>query len=57
MLIAAEDPQEPQLDKLLAQPPAKAPATFDDLLSSAEKPKRSLDDLLGADVDEPDPGA
>lgn len=53
LLTAAEDPKEPQLDRLLAQP--KATGTLDDLLTRSEQPKRSLDDLLGAGADEPDP--
>jgi hypothetical protein len=57
LLTAAEDPGSPQLDHLLDQPPAKPATTFDDLLSKADKPKRSLDDLLGAVGDEPDPGS
>lgn len=52
LLAAAEDPQEPQLDKLLDRSQAKPTSTFDDLLSKAEKPKRSLDDLLGSAGDE-----
>jgi hypothetical protein len=51
LLAAAEDPKEPQLDKLLERPQTPS-STFDDLLSKAEKPKRSLDDLLGSAGDE-----
>jgi hypothetical protein len=51
LLAAAEDPREPQLDKLLERPQAPSSA-FDDLLSKAEEPKRSLDDLLGSAGDE-----
>jgi hypothetical protein len=53
LLTAAEDPKEPQLDRLLAQP--KTTGTLDDLLTRSERPKRSLDDLLGAGAEEPDP--
>jgi hypothetical protein len=53
-LAAADDPKDPQLDKLL-EPGSKPSATFDDLLSEADRPKRSLDDLLGAAGDDPEP--
>ena len=58
LLAAADDPAAPQLDTLLDRPESKPSSTFDDLLSRAEKPKRSLDDLLGSPGDEakhPDP--
>jgi hypothetical protein len=57
LLSAAEDPESAQLDRLLARPPAKPTTTFDDLLTDADKPKRSLDDLLGAGGDEPEPSS
>jgi hypothetical protein len=56
LLSAADDPQAPELDRLLGQPAPKPSTSFDDLLSKAEKPKRSLDDLLGSGEDEPHPG-
>jgi hypothetical protein len=52
LLAAAEDPQAPELADLLDRPQAKPSSTFDDLLSKAEKPKRSLDDLLGSGGEE-----
>ncbi|MEP7060510.1 MAG: hypothetical protein ABI828_07240 [Actinomycetota bacterium] len=52
LLTAAEDPEEPQLDRLLEQPATKPATTFDDLLHNAEKPKSSLDDLLGSGSDD-----
>jgi hypothetical protein len=54
LLAAADDPKDPQLDKLL-EPGSKPSSTFDDLLSRADKPKRSLDDLLGSAGDDPEP--
>jgi hypothetical protein len=54
LLAAADDPKDPQLDKLL-EPGSKPSTTFDDLLSEADRPKRSLDDLLGAAGDDPEP--
>ena len=54
LLAAAEDPAAPQLGNLLDLPQAQASSTFDDLLSKVEKPKRSLDDLLGAGGGQPD---
>jgi hypothetical protein len=59
LLAAADDPKDPQLDKLLDRPGSKPSSTFDDLLSKADKPKRSLDDLLGSagDGSEPPEGA
>jgi len=52
LLTVADDPKEPELDRLLAEPSAKG--SLDELLSRSEQPKRSLDDLLGAGADEPD---
>jgi hypothetical protein len=55
LLAAAEDAQDPQsseLDTLIDRTHTKLASTFDDLLSNAEKPKRSLDDLLGSGPDE-----
>jgi hypothetical protein len=55
MLAAAENSRGSELDDLLDRPQAKPSSTFDDLLSKAEKPKRSLDDLLGGPgTDEPE---
>jgi hypothetical protein len=54
LLAAADDPKDPQLDKLL-EPGSKPSSTFDDLLSGVDKPKRSLDDLLGVAGDDPEP--
>jgi hypothetical protein len=55
LLTAAEDPQEPGLDRLLGERTETAP-TFESLLAREDRPpKRSLDDLLGADVNEPEP--
>ena len=54
LLAAAEDPQAPKLDNFLDHPKAKPSTTFDDLLSKAQKPKRSLDDLLGSSKDDPE---
>jgi hypothetical protein len=48
LLAAAEDdPESPTLDDAIERSDAKPSRSIDDLLSKAEKPKRSLDDLLG----------
>ncbi len=57
LLAAADDSQGAQsseLDSLIDRSLSKPSSTFDDLLSKAEKPKRSLDDLLGASGDNQD---
>jgi hypothetical protein len=57
LLAAAEDSQASQgseLDNLIGGTQSKPSSTFDDLLSKAQKPKRSLDDLLGSGTDEPE---
>ena len=51
LLVAADDPKAPKGDNLLDQPPPKPSTTFDDLLAKPEKPKPSLDELLGGDSD------
>jgi hypothetical protein len=47
LIAAAEDPEGPQLDDVIRRPPSKPSSSLDDLLSKPERPKRSLDDLLG----------
>lgn len=47
LMAAAGDLEGPQLDDVLERPPTTPSLSFDDLVSKAEKPKRSLDDLLG----------
>jgi hypothetical protein len=47
LLAAAEDLEGPKLDDVLDRSRNEASPSIDDLLSKAEKPKRSLDDLLG----------
>ena len=47
LMAAAGDLEGPRLDDVLEQPEATHSSSLDDLLSKAEKPKRSLDDLLG----------
>lgn len=47
LMAAAGDLEGPKLDDVLERSQATAPASIDDLMSTAEKPKRSLDDLLG----------
>jgi hypothetical protein len=47
LLAAAGDLEGPTLDDAIERSEAKPPASMDDLLSKADKPKRSLDDLLG----------
>ena len=47
LLAAAEDLEGPRLEEALERSQAKPSPSIADLLSEAEKPKRSLDDLLG----------
>jgi hypothetical protein len=47
LMVAAEDLDGPTLDDALAGTQERPAQSLDDLLSKAEKPKRSLDDLLG----------
>jgi hypothetical protein len=47
LMAAAGDLEGPKLDDVLERPQAKPSTSLDDLLSKSEKPKRSLDDLLG----------
>jgi hypothetical protein len=49
LIAAAEDPdaEGPRLEDVIGRPPSKRSSSLDDLLSKPEKPKRSLDDLLG----------
>lgn len=47
LMVAAGDLEGPTLDDVLEQPQVRPSSSIDDLLSKAEKPKRSLDDLLG----------
>jgi hypothetical protein len=47
LMAAAEDREGPKLDDVIEESEANAPPSIDDLLSKTEKPKRSLDDLLG----------
>ena len=47
LMAAAGDLEGPKLDDVLERSQAKTSPSIDDLLSKAEKPKRSLDDLLG----------
>jgi hypothetical protein len=47
LMAAAGDLEGPKLDDVLERSEATASPSIDDLLSTAEKPKRSLDDLLG----------
>ncbi len=46
LLAAAEDSPGGGFDELLARPDDEPAASLDDLFSKADKPKRSLDDLL-----------
>ena len=46
LMAAAGDLDGPNLDDVIEAPQAKPASSIDDLLSKAEKPKRSLDDLL-----------
>jgi hypothetical protein len=47
LMVAAGDLEGPKLDDVLERSQEKPSPSFDDLLSKEEKPKRSLDDLLG----------
>ena len=48
LMAAAGDLEGPKLDDVIERSQAKTPSpSIDDLLSKGEKPKRSLDDLLG----------
>jgi hypothetical protein len=47
MLAAAEDPDGSKLDEVIERAQTKPSTSIDDLMSKADKPKRSLDDLLG----------
>jgi hypothetical protein len=47
LMAAAGDLEGPKLDDVLGRSQAKPTASIDDLLSKPDKPKRSLDDLLG----------
>jgi hypothetical protein len=47
LMAAAGDLEGPKLDDVLERSQARPAASIDDLLSKADKPKRSLDDLLG----------
>jgi hypothetical protein len=47
MLAAAEDDSGPKLDDVIERVQTKPATSIDDLMSKADKPKRSLDDLLG----------
>ena len=47
LIAAAEDPEGPQLDDVIQRSASSPSSSLDDLLSKPEKPKRSLDDLLG----------
>jgi hypothetical protein len=47
LMAAAGDLEGPQLDDVLGQAEATPSSSIEDLLSKTEKPKRSLDDLLG----------
>ncbi len=47
LMAAAADPDGPTLDDVVEASQGEPASSLDDLLSKAEKPKRSLDDLLG----------
>ena len=47
LMAAAGDLEGPKLDDVLERSQARPAESIDDLLSKADKPKRSLDDLLG----------
>ena len=47
LITAAGDLDGPKLEDVLGRPQQKPSTSIDDLLSKADKPKRSLDDLLG----------
>ena len=46
LLAAAGDLEGPKLDDVIERSESQPSQSIDDLLSKAEKPKRSLDDLL-----------
>jgi hypothetical protein len=47
LLAVAEDRDGPTLDDAIGASQAKPASSLDDLLSKPERPKRSLDELLG----------
>jgi hypothetical protein len=47
LMVAADDLDGPTLDDVLQGSEGESSQSLDDLLSKADKPKRSLDDLLG----------
>ena len=47
LLAAAEDREGPRLDEAIERSQATTSPSFADLITEAEKPKRTLDDLLG----------
>jgi hypothetical protein len=47
LMTAAGDLEGPSLDDVIADADAKPTTSLDDLLTKSDKPKRSLDDLLG----------
>jgi hypothetical protein len=47
LMAAAEDLEGPTLDDVVGASQGAPASSLDDLLSKAERPKRSLDDLLG----------
>ena len=47
LMAAAGDLEGPKLDDVFEASQARPSRSIDDLISKAEKPKRSLDDLLG----------
>jgi hypothetical protein len=47
LMAAAGDLEGPKLGDVIERSEAKPSSSIEDLLSKAEKPKRSLDDLLG----------
>jgi hypothetical protein len=47
LIAAAGDLEGPTLDDVVGRSKAGSSPSIDDLLSKTEKPKRSLDDLLG----------
>jgi hypothetical protein len=47
LLAAAEDLEGPTLDDVVERPEPKPSSSIEDLFSKPEKPKPSLDDLLG----------
>jgi len=53
LLAAADDPQERKGANPLDLPPPKPSTTFDELLATGDKPKLSLDALLGSADEDP----